>query len=42
MLSEKSVYTPLDREEFTIEKVLAKDDAEVGIDVFLGRMNRWL
>ena len=31
-----------DHQEFTIEKVLAKDDAEVGLDYLFGKMDRWL
>ena len=31
-----------EHEEFTIEKVIAKDDAEVGLDFLSGRMGRWL
>ena len=30
-----------EHKEFTIEKVLARDDAEVGLDALLGKMDRW-
>ena len=29
-------------QEFTIEKVLARDDVEVALDVLTGKMRRWL
>jgi len=28
--------------EFTIEKVIERDDAQVGLDVLLGKMDKWL
>jgi hypothetical protein len=31
-----------EHQEFTIEKVLAKDDAEVALDFLSGKMRRWM
>ncbi len=31
-----------EHERFTIEKVMGKDDGEVGLDFLLGKMDRWL
>ncbi len=30
-----------EHEQFTIEKVMGKDDAEVGLDFLLGKIDRW-
>ena len=30
-----------EHEQFTIEKVMERDDAQVGIDFLLGKMDRW-
>ena len=30
-----------EHEQFTIEKVMERDDAEVGLDSLLGKMDRW-
>jgi len=31
-----------EHEQFTVEKVMGKDDGEVGLDFLLGKMDRWL